>query len=295
MIRYKRNHTLWLLALSIMTALVVVAGGVTAEVQALVMGLFTVALAGSFIDFQAITDTRFTEAIQQHSPLNRSRASVEAREALSRAATRGGQRFDDLQLTDVGLIATQSSREGMAMRRTRTISKDDDGVRPFITLHVPASEADRSATIRYEIIDQTGREQYIHEMRVYLREGEMNVLADNHLPLMNNDRIAGMGECDLRVYINGGLIGVHTFSLTASYEERRQRLHGSQHFVTESDEDEYEVNPFLDDRDERNPFVDDRDENNPFSRQGRDAPLTLEELLRKSGNRSGDQSKDVPF
>lgn len=285
MIRYKRNHTLWLTMLGIMTALVVVAGGITADVQALVMGLFMVALAGSFVDFQAITGTRFTEAIQQRSPLNRSRVSVEAREALSRAATRGGQRFDELQLTDVGLIATQSSTEGMAMRRTRTISKDDDGVRPFITLQIPPSEADRSATIRYEIIDQTGREQYIHEMRVYLREGEMNVLADNHLPLMDNDRIAGMGECDLRVYINGGLIGVHTFSLTASYEERRRRLHGHQHFVTESDEEEQEENPFLHDRDERNPFLRDRE-----------GPLTLEELLRRSGNRERDSSsKDVPF
>lgn len=284
MIRYKRKHTPWLIALSVMMALVLVAGGVSADVQALALGLFMMALAGSFVDFQAITGTGLTQAIQQRSPLNRSRVSVEAREAQSRASSRGGQRFDELELIDVGLIATQSSSEGMAMRRTRTVSKDDDGVRPFITLQIPASEAERSATIRYEIMDQTGREQYIHEMRVYLREGEMNVLADNHLPLMHNDAIAGMGECDLRVYINGGLIGVHTFSLTASYEERRRRLHGSQHFVTESD----------DDQDTENPFARDRSEN-PFARD-REVPLSLEELLRNAERRRNDPpTKDVPF
>lgn len=234
MIRYKRQNTLWLAALSVVMALVMVSSNISADVQALMLGLFVVALAGSFIDLSS--GERFMQAIQQRTALNRSRATPQAREAIARASNRAGYRPTDVQLADVGLIAAQSGSDGLVMRRTRSISKDDDGVRPFVTLNVDAAQSERNAYIRFEMVDQNGREQYIHEMQVYLRDGEMNILADHHLPLMKNEQIAGMGDWDLRIYIDGALAGVHNFALAPSYEERRGRLNRrGQYYVTESE------------------------------------------------------------
>jgi hypothetical protein len=56
-----------------------------------------------------------------------------------------------------------------------------------------------------------------------LRDGEMNILADHHLPLTGNEQIAGAGDWDLRVYINGTLIGAHAFNLAPSINERLGR------------------------------------------------------------------------
>ena len=56
---------------------------------------------------------------------------------------------------------------------------------------------------------------------------------------MKNEQVAGVGDWDLRVYIDNDLVGIHTFALTASYEERRQRLYGerSEYYVTESEQE----------------------------------------------------------
>jgi len=123
--------------------------------------------------------------------------------------------------------------DGLAMRRTRNISKDDDGVRPFITLYVHPEEAERQAVIRYEMYNQLGEEQYVHEMKTYLREGELNLLADHHLPLSGNRGIDGSGDWDLRVYVDGNLIGMHNLMLSPSVNERRRRLSGEEQFGEE--------------------------------------------------------------
>jgi hypothetical protein len=124
----------------------------------------------------------------------------------------------------VGLIAVQSSYEGMAMRRTRSISKDDDGVRPFVTLNVEAGEAERHAMVRFELYNQYGEERFVHEMRAFLREGEMSIMTDHHLPLAGNREVQGAGDWDLRVYVDGNLVGMHNFMLAPSMTERQHRL-----------------------------------------------------------------------
>jgi hypothetical protein len=150
--------------------------------------------------------------------------SPQAREAYERAQARGEYRTIPLQMVDVGVIAAQSGSDGLVMRRTRSISKDDDGARPFVTLAIPPEEADRNARFRFELMDHNGKQQYVRDMTVFLRDGEMNVLADTHLPLMGNEHISGMGDWDLRVYIDDVLVGVHGFQLTPSIEERQQRV-----------------------------------------------------------------------
>jgi len=235
MIRYNRHNTIWLAILGALIGVVLLAGAATPIVQLTLIALFAFAVGGSFIDLSQ--QQKLIDNLQQRSPLNRVKMSPQAREAVARASNRGGHLPMALTLADVGIIASQSGSDGLVMRRTRTISKDDDGARPFITLNVNSMEADRNANVRFEIIDQNGREVYIHEMKVYLREGEMNILADHHLPLLKNPQIEGMGDWDLRVYLDGSLAGVHNFTLSPSTEDRRRRLGGntSQYYVTESE------------------------------------------------------------
>lgn len=262
--RPKRRNTIWLAALTSLVAIVLLAGSVTAPVAAALVGVIALATAMAFFDFDMLTMRRsLVSSIQERSPLNRSRARVspQAREATERAAARAGFFRTNLELIDIGMISTQGSGDGMVMRRTRTISKDDDGVRPFITLHVPASDADRTAHIRFEATDQNGRDLYVHEMNVYVREGEVNVLADHHLPLAGNPQVEGMGDWDMRAYVDGVLVGVHNFALSPSYDERRQRLRrdGGQYYHTGGDA---EIR-----------------RGEPASAES-DGPLSLEELLR---------------
>ena len=253
---FNRRNVIWLGALSVLMALVLISGNVAAEVQAVFAGLFLLAAAMTFFDFNIMDSGRLVQSLQQRSPLNRLRMSPEAREAIARASTRSGYYASSLELADLGVIALQNGTDGMVMRRTRTISKDDDGVRPFVTLNVPTSEAERHANVLFELVDQNGDEQYVYEMRVFLRDGEMNILADTQLPLAGNEHIAGMGDWDLRVSVDGILLGVHSLALTASEETRIRRLQRrSQHYVTRPEAEQQTA-----------------DENGPMS---------LEELLRK--------------
>lgn len=259
MIRFQRKNTIWLAALGVLMTLVIISPNVAPGAQALLLGVFMLALAGTFIDVG--TRNRMMEAVQSRfSTANRGRMSQEARQAYDRARSRE-YRTVEVQMTDIGVIASQTGAEGMVMRRADSISKDDDGVRPFLTLAIPPEEADRNAVIRFEFIDQNGGKQYVHTMQVYLREGEMNILADHHMPLLGNDKIAGMGDWDLKVFIDDVLTGIHTFSLHPSLTERRQRLKGGQY---------YEMG-------DARPA--------PRNTQKADAPMSLEDLLRNQDKR----------
>jgi hypothetical protein len=230
-------------------------------ITVLLAGALAAVWAASFINFEGANANALVDAIQQRSPMTRSRLSPQAREAVTRAEKRGSITSPDLALIDVGMIVTSSGDEGAVLRRSRNISKDDDNVRPFITLQVAPHEADRSCKIRFEMIDQSGNEQYIHEMNVYLRDGEVNILADHHLPLANNPRIEGIGDWDLRVSLDGKLMGIHTLTLEPSAADRRGRLSGEnrpRRYVIPAGEEEDE-----------------------------DVPLSLEDLLRdQNHNRS---------
>lgn len=255
--RLKRRNFAWLTVLGALVAVAVLSGVATVEVSATLIGLFLLAAAATVIEFQP---ERLLD--RSRSSLTMMRMSSEAREAVERAHRRGGYVDDALTLLDVGLITAQSNREGMVMRRTRTVSLDDDGVRPFITLHVQPEDSERTARIRFEIIDGNGDQQYVHEMRTYLRDGEMNILADHQLPLAESTRLQS-GDWDLRVYVDGKLIGAHMFTLSPSLNDRFR------HFEERDAERR--------DSADRVALIDQQEE----------APLSLEELLRSRSNRSG--------
>jgi hypothetical protein len=221
--RFKRRNIAWLAALGVIVGGVIVLGNaVTPQVVAALLGMYAVALLASFVELRP---QEIVNSVQR-TPLTLMRMSPQAREAVERARRRGGYMDSELTLLDVGLITAQSGEEGLVMRRTRSISKDDDGVRPFITLHVQPGEADRNVVIRYEIIDQTGDQQYVHEMKTYLHDGEMNLLADHQLPLLDNMKVTGSGDWDLKIFIDGQLVGLHSFTLAPSTDERLNRLGG---------------------------------------------------------------------
>ena len=224
MIRLKRRNTAWLIVMAMIIGLALLAAPVSAAVQLSLIGALAVAVIASMIELGPERETLLQ--VLHRAPVRR-RITPQAREASERAASRAGYfNRSGIVMLDIGLIAMQTGVEGMAMRRTRNVSKDDDGVRPFVTLFVMPEEAERQALIRYEIYNHLGEEQYVHEMKTYLREGELSLLADHHLPLAGNRGVDGNGDWDLRVYVDNSLIGMHNLMLAPSVTERRRRLSG---------------------------------------------------------------------
>jgi hypothetical protein len=242
MIRLRRRNTAWLAVMAILTALGMMAAGqvlaVPLAVQFTLLAIFALAAIASTVELGRERET-LMDALRRV-PM-RQRVSPQAKEASERARSHGGFVNNDLLMLDVGLIAVQSSYEGMAMRRTRSISKDDDGARPFVTLYVDPAEAERNAVIRFEIYNQHGDEQFVHEMKVFLREGEMNIMTDHHLPLAGNRDITGAGDWDLRVYVDGNLVGLHNFMLAPSMTERQRRLTGEAEFSADEKYHNFEI------------------------------------------------------
>ncbi len=255
--RLKRRNYAWLGVLGALIAIAVLSGVANPLVSMTLIALYLATAAATIVDFKP---ERLLD--RSRSSLTMMRMSSEAREAVERAQRRGSTSDARLTLLDIGLITAQSNREGMVMRRTRSVSLDDDGVRPFITLHVQPEYADKTAVIRFEIIDSNGAAQYVHEMRTYLRDGEMNILADHQLPLAENALQAG--DWDLRVFIDGKLVGAHMFTLAPSLTNRypRTAAQSSAHPAT--------THPL------------DADAGDTAEE---DAPLSLEDLLRSRSNR----------
>ena len=230
MIRLRRRNTAWLTAMVALIGFALLAApGISVPVALALIGTLMVAFIASMVEIGPDQET-IVDALQR-APIRR-RITPQAREASERAASRAGYfNRQGIVMLDLGLIAMQTGMDGLAMRRTRNVSKDDDGVRPFITLHIHPEEAERQATIRFEMYNHIGEEQYVHEMKTYLREGETNLLADHHLPLAGNRMVDGSGDWDLRVYVDGNLIGMQNVMLSPSVNERRRRLSGEDEYT----------------------------------------------------------------
>ncbi len=227
--RYQRRNTPWLIVMGLMVLLALTATGVSALAplfQVGVVAALLVAVAGSFRGngIRRIQPRTIQRAAQ--SPLTVMRMSPAAREATDRARRRGELTPPGISVMDVGLITSASTPEGMVMRRSRAISLDDDGARPYLTINVAPQAAERQTVIRFEIIDQNGDTQYVHEMKTYLRDGDMNLLADTHLPLSGNSKLTGAGDWDLRVSMDGATLGMLSFTASPSIRERERMLRG---------------------------------------------------------------------
>jgi hypothetical protein len=225
MVRFRRKNTAWLTVMGLIVFLALAAAG-TSITPPVAIALLAILVTAALVSSVEVGRDRENLMSTIRRMPTKSRMSAQAREAAERAKAHGGYVSSGITLMDVGLIAVQSSTEGMAMRRTRSISKDDDGARPFITLNIEPEDADRNVLIRFEITSQGGESVFVHEMKAFLRDGEMSIMADHHLPLLGNSRVQGMGDWDLRVFMDGNLIGMHNFTLAPSMRERNRRLAG---------------------------------------------------------------------
>jgi hypothetical protein len=208
--RIRSKNMSWLVILGSMVGLAVLPGGLDPAASGLLVALFGASAAATLLEFQP---ARLVE--RSRSSLNALRMSQEAREATERARRRGGSPSSGVLLLDVGLIAAQDT----ILRLERNLSKDDDGARPYVVLQVPPEVADRRAVIRFEFLDPHGAARYVHEIETYLRDGEMKLLPDHQMRLYGNDDVR-LGDWDLRVSVDGRLLGAHTFTVTPSLEDR---------------------------------------------------------------------------
>jgi hypothetical protein len=87
--------------------------------------------------------------------------------------------------------------------------------------------------------------------------------------MFNNPDISGMGGWDLRVYVDGVLMGVHDFNHTLSEAERRHRLYGSKQEQMPPSDGEMR-------RAEKRLRADDMN-----------VPLSLEDLIRQQSDKKG--------
>jgi hypothetical protein len=147
-----------------------------------------------------------------------------ARHAVEQSRHRPDYDAYTYTLRDIGMIVDESSREGLKLRQARFISLDDEAVRPYIIVAAPRRFQPQRVLVRYEINDATGKRQFVYEMEYWMRPGENLLLPDYRLPLKGNNRIERTGKWDLQVWINDGLVGIHTFSVSPSLEERRRQF-----------------------------------------------------------------------
>jgi hypothetical protein len=169
------------------------------------------------VELGAVLSQLSTPRVSQQEP------TAIAQEAAARA--RGHRNFDAaIRLLDVGLIVDEQRPDGMALRRGRFISLDDDGIRPFAIVDVPAGLAGRIGHVRFELRDDTGQLQYVYEEERWLQPGENVLLPDYRLPVRKKAAELGHGGWSAHVIVDTGVLGVHHFNVSPSMAARRRNI-----------------------------------------------------------------------
>lgn len=221
--RIKQRDQIWLVLIGILSTIAFLAATpeVALIIRAAAVAAF-VAAVGLVVARPSLEQIR--QQISTAAASTRPSGSKAAQEAVQRALARGEVPSVDLELADIGLIASESGYDGVTFRRTRDVSNDDDGVRPYVQLKVGALNAERRALVRYELIDPTGETAFVHEEKVYLQLGENTLHPDQHLPLAGSLTPDKLGRWDLHTFVDGRLLGMLTFTVTPTDEERVARL-----------------------------------------------------------------------
>lgn len=218
MIRLRRRDRFWFFIVSLLAAIAVLAPEVAVGARIGIIGLYGIIAGLVLFDFNP------TRAIREQKPkAEKPTGTTQAREALNRAASSGGGDWVGLTLEDIGLIASVRSEDGLTFQRTRTISNDYDGARPYIQVQVGPAMAERRARLRFELIDPTGETRFVYEDNMYMRLGENTLHPDQHMPLgmMPANQ---MGQWDIKVYVDGRLMGILGFNAAPTDDERLGRL-----------------------------------------------------------------------
>ena len=216
----QRGTIVWLLIVGLALALTLVAGSLPTLVGAGLLAaylLLVVAMARN-VDVETLIEALPSRREPEVEP------SEVAREAMARARTH--PRYDALiRLMDIGLIVDEPRPDGLSLRRGRFISLDDDGLRPFAIVNVPEPLANRVGRVRFELRDETGKPQYVYEADKWLQPGENAILPDYRLSIRRNTQgNLQPGAWTVQLEVDGGMLGVHGFSLTPSLAARRRQL-----------------------------------------------------------------------
>ena len=211
----RRGNRVWLVFMVLAALLFLGAGQIGALAIAGIISLFFMMLANN---------TNSQNRQRQSRPrIRRVAMSPSARMARSQASHLSD--YDDYYgLQDVGLIADEPRPDGLQLRRVRLVSLDDEAIRPYIVVDAPRHGHPSQVIVRFEINDSAGHSQFVYEMDYYMRAGENTILPDYRLPLKGNERLNRSGKWDLHIWINGGLMAVHTFSVSPSADERRRQF-----------------------------------------------------------------------
>jgi len=215
----RRGTIVWLFIVGLALSLTLAAGAVPTEIGAVLLAAY---LGLALLIARNVPLSDVVSALPARA--NRQPQATEvAREAVARA--RSHPAYDALvQLLDVGLIVDEQRPDGLSLRRGRFISLDDEGIRPFAIVHVPDAIAERLGRIRFELRDERNRAQYVYEDEKWLQAGENVLLPDYRFPIRKNTKELEAGGWSLVVMVDGGMIGVHHFSLSPSLRERRRNM-----------------------------------------------------------------------
>ena len=215
----QRGTVVWLGIVGVALLLLLIAGDVSAVVLVPFLAIYVTLmfLVARHVPVGEILETlttRMTPALE---------TSPSAREAMARART-----YPDyeslIQLLDIGLIVDEPRPDGMALRRGRFISLDDDGVRPFGIIHVPVALAGRMSRVRFELRDGSGEPQYVFETEKWLDAGENALLPDYRLPIKKNAERIASGGWSAHLEIDNGVLGVHHFNVSEGLSARRDTI-----------------------------------------------------------------------
>lgn len=213
-----RGTVVWLLVVGAALGLTLVAGRVSTAVAAALLAMYLGVLL--VVAGQIEVATVLRQVLHRQAAL--APPSDVAREAAARARTLPN--YDTLyRLLDIGLIVDEQRPDGMALRRGRFISLDDDGIRPFAIVDVPPALGGGLALVRFELFDGSGRKQYAYETERWLQPGENVLVPDYRLPIRKRASELEAGGWAAHVSIDGGVLGIHHFNLSESLAEWRRR------------------------------------------------------------------------
>lgn len=240
----RRAQTIWLALMGVVVALISLASvsGGAAISPAVAFGLVVTYLAVLFVTLTSLDVRKIGSRLRQSvTPVaTQSRATSAARRADQRARARADYGFGtDESLVDVGLMINERRRDGSWDRHLAESASLDDGfLQPYIKLYAPADRAERMSLITFEFYDRSGQLQFKHEMQEYLRTGDNLILCERQLALRGNEEVRRAGTWDLRVTVDGKLVGIHDFSMSSAGSGRAPERHVEPEVYEDEAEDE---------------------------------------------------------
>lgn len=214
-----RSSLVLLAVMTLVLIMLALSGAFQTPVSVAILGVYLCLLVG-LLGQKAVQDVR--RQISARAPRRRPIVTQAAQNALARAPS-SSILLETFQLQDVGLVIDERVRGGVALRRARFISLDDESLRPYVVIHYPRQDSPRPTIIRFEIRDLRGKAQFVYEMEHILRGGENLIMANYRLPLKDNNKLSAPGHWELHISMDGYLLGVHNFDMLPTMSERIRR------------------------------------------------------------------------